>query len=89
MYRFASFVSVSRVDEETVLLNSRTGKYYGLNAVGSRYCELLDTVGDTDAIVAKMLEEYDVDEARLRQDIESLQRDLISHGLIESFEPHS
>ena len=59
----------SNVAGETVILGMEDGQYYGLNPVGTRIWDLLrdgpHTVG---VIIAQLLEAYEVDEPRVRED---------------------
>ena len=74
---------VSRVvDGEAVLLDLASGKYFGLNEVGSRVWEHAKgriTVGD---LVAALTDEFDVDESTLRADLAELLAELSDKKLI-------
>src|SRR5512133_199868 len=75
-------VLIRDLDGESVVLNIRTEKYYGLDAVGTRMWAVL-TEGDTvEAAFDKLLEEYDVERARLRSDLETFVSELVEHGLL-------
>lgn len=67
---------------EAVLLNLNNNRYYGLNEVGARTWALLQEHGAVDAAVAQLLEEYEVDEATLRQDVETLVAQLIEQEMV-------
>lgn len=56
--------------------------YYGLDEVGSRLWQLLAEDGNPEAAVAQLLTEYDLDEARLRQDMSGLIDELREAKLI-------
>lgn len=43
---------------EAVLLNTETGGYHSVNAIGSLIWELIDGTRDTPAIVAAVIERY-------------------------------
>ena len=76
---------VSReVGSETMLLNLASGTYFGLDPVGARFWQLLEE-GRT-AVEARdvILNEYDVEPARLEQDLEALLGELVSHGLVSA-----
>ena len=69
---------------ETVLLNLATGTYFGLNEVGGRIWQLLDSGGCTLAEAAVKLEaEFEVSLEAAQADVLSLAGDLTEHGLIE------
>ena len=61
---------------EAVLLDLAAGVYYGLDRVGTRIWQLLEQHEGTEPIVRAMLDEYDVEEPRLRADLERLIREL-------------
>ncbi|MCX7774605.1 MAG: PqqD family protein [Rectinemataceae bacterium] len=82
MLKLKPTVKKSKVDDEIVLLDSASGVYYGLNEVGSRMLELALNAENEEEIIRKLLEEYEVDESRLRQDYRDLMDALQSKGLI-------
>lgn len=71
-----------RLDDEIILLDLESGRYFGLQAVGVRAWELLTESGDTEAVFAALLAEYAVDAAVLRQDLDELWQGLIEAGLV-------
>jgi hypothetical protein len=71
-----------RVNDEAVVLNTRTEGYFSLNEVGARVWDLVDGNRDVSAIVATLLDEYDVEAAALRTDVDELLADLARHELI-------
>ncbi len=70
------------VADEAVLLNINDNHYYGLDDIAARIWTLLMECGEVDAVVARMLQEYAVDEATLRTDISALLVELEKRGLI-------
>ena len=68
---------------EAVLLNLATGIYFGLNETGTRMWNLLLETGDKEKTVAKLKEEYEAEEPRLREDLDSLVRQLTEKGLLK------
>ena len=69
---------------EAVILSLKTGKYYGLNALGVRIWELLQTPHSTEAIEAAILSEFDVEADECSMEVRSFIDLLKSEGLIES-----
>lgn len=67
---------------EAVVLNLSTGIYFGLDAVGTRIWHLLAEHGSSEPVVSALLAEYDVEEERLRRDIEALLHQLLDKGLV-------
>ena len=65
-----------------VLLDLASGTYFGLDPVGTRLWELATegkTLGD---IQARMLDEFEVEAAVLRRDLQALLERLVASGLI-------
>jgi len=81
-FRIADDVVFRDLAGESVLLNLGTGTYFGLDAVGTRLWHLLKEQGSATAAVATLQSEYDVDERRLRQDVEALISQLLAKGLL-------
>ncbi len=75
-------VVTRQVGDETVLLNLESGTYFGLDPVGSRFLELLEAEGTLVAVLAKMLEEFDVTEAQLEADLLRLADEMLASGLL-------
>lgn len=67
---------------ETVLLNLDNEEYYGLDGVGTRLWELIETGTTFEAAVATLLGEYDVDRDTLVGDLNELLADLRRCGLV-------
>lgn len=71
---------------EAVILNLASGVYFGLDEVGTRMWQLLSEHGNHAKALSILLDEYEVDAARLRQDFDQLIGQLRDKGLI-SVEP--
>jgi hypothetical protein len=71
------------LDGEAVLLATESGKYFGLNEVGTRMWSLLHRYGDVEAVCHALFAEYDVPEARLREDVARFVGTLANRGLIK------
>lgn len=73
----------TEIEDELVVLQLDTGKYFGIDGVGPRVWELLQeplTVGELED---RLFDEYDVSRERLQQDIDSLLAELDDAELIE------
>ena len=68
---------------ETVLLNVATGKYHGLNGVGSRIWELIQESNPMETVLATLLDEFEVSSETLENDLSQFLGVLQSKGLIE------
>ena len=80
--QIADDVLFQTVADEAVLLNIADNHYYGLDDVATRMWQLLAEHGTEDAVIREMLDEYDVDEATLRQDFAALVTELEQRGLL-------
>ena len=76
-------VLVNIVDGQSVLLNLKSERYFGLDEVGTRMWTVLTTAESVQAACEVLLAEYDVEPDRLRKDIEELAAKLLAHGLLE------
>lgn len=70
------------LDGEAVLLETGSGRYYGLDEVGTRMWNLLQLHGETAAVCRTLLAEYDVPEDRLREDLGRFIETLAARGLL-------
>jgi hypothetical protein len=73
----------SNLDGETVILNSKTGAYYGLNAVGSYIWSLIQEPKTVFDIHDALVMTYDVEPERCLQDLVALLQELADHGLVD------
>jgi coenzyme PQQ synthesis protein D (PqqD) len=73
----------SRLADEVVILNLRSGVYHGLEAVGSRVWELVQEPATVISVRDALLDEYDVDPQRCEHDLLALFEELKAHGLVE------
>lgn len=70
------------LDGEAVLLDLANGRYYGLNAVGTRVWTLAAGGTRVEDVVTALAGEFDADAPRIRDDVEALLADLIGRGLL-------
>lgn len=70
------------VSGETVILDLKSEQYFSLDTVGTRVWQLLQGSSHIEEIYQQLLEEYDVEPARLRTDLEDLLTALEKEGLI-------
>ena len=71
------------IEGEAVLLEIETGKYFGLDEVGTRMWTLLESHGTLRAAYEALLEEFEVPEERLRQDLLALVDRLVANKLLD------
>lgn len=82
MISFPESVILNRVDDETVLLDTKSGTYYQLNATATDMVELLREGASRSNVVARLGEKYNIDEERLRTDLDTLVAQLKERGLV-------
>jgi len=71
------------LDGETVILLQSTGKYFGLNEVGSRVWEIVQTPCTFDGIVSRLTDEFAVNREKLELDVDRLLLEMLKAKLIE------
>ena len=77
-----SNVLVRFLDQESVLLNLETERYFGLDAVGTRMWQVVTSAPTVDSALAQLVEEYDASPETLRTDLTKLLEHLIENGLV-------
>ena len=70
----------AKIGEELVMMNVKNGGYIGLNEVGARIWDLLETPRDFDALCAQLECEYEVEPAVCRAEVEAFVAELARHG---------
>ena len=76
-------VLISKLQEESVILNLDSERYFGLDDVGTRILSVLTTSDSIETAYQTLLNEYDVDGPVLRQDLLQLVEELASQGIIQ------
>lgn len=76
-------VLVSQLQEESVILNLDSERYFGLDDVGTRMLSVLSTSDSIEAAFESLRAEYDVDGQVLRQDLLALVESLVQQGIVE------
>ncbi len=70
------------LDGEAVLLDLRSGHYFGLNSTGSLVWSMLRDGLEPDAMAQRLAGEYEIDLARARADVEAFISTLFERGLL-------
>lgn len=79
--KFGADVSTVETDYGTVLLDERAGDYWELNPTGTLVVGTLMGGGDEAAAVAALVDEFDIDPAQAKQDVDALVQQLRASGL--------
>lgn len=70
----------ARIGEDLVMMSVASGCYLGLNDVGARIWDLLESPCDIDLLCLRLEAEYDVAPAVCRAEIETFVAELVRHG---------
>jgi hypothetical protein len=81
--RIPEDVLISHLQEESVILNLDSERYFGLDDVGTRILSVLTNSDSIGAAYESLLAEYDVEGDALRQDLLALVEDLQQQGIVE------
>ena len=75
-------VLISNLQEESVILNLDSERYYGLDNVGTRFLSVLNASESIEAAYEALRDEYDVDPQHLRKDLLELIENLLQQGIL-------
>ena len=73
----------ARVGDELVMMSAEAGKYVGLDEIGSRIWELLESPQPFDALCAQLEQEFDVDRETCRAEVRNFLDELVRHGAVK------
>jgi Coenzyme PQQ synthesis protein D (PqqD). len=76
-------VLISNLQDESVILNLDSERYYGLDSVGTRMLSVLTISDSIEAAYNTLIQEYDVDDQTLRRDLIALVENLVEQGLVQ------
>ena len=74
---------VSRLGADSVLMNTDSGDYLGLNEVGTRIWDLLSAPQSIDELVAALLNEYNVTDEQCRAEGNSFISRMQEKGMLQ------
>jgi ornithine carbamoyltransferase len=77
-----SAVFAQEVDGEIVLLDMNSENYFGLDSVATDIWQLLNEGKTLEETHAALLAIYEVDEAQLKEDLETFIQKLVDDGLV-------
>lgn len=75
-------VLISNLQDESVILNLNSERYFGLDNVGTRMFSVLSESNSIEAAYERLLAEYDVDPQLLRSNLTALIENLLQQGLV-------
>jgi hypothetical protein len=71
------------LDGEAAILNIKDGVYYGLDPIGAKIWNLIQKPILIDNVLKVIMDEYDVDKDRCKNDVLELVEKLIDNGLVK------
>ncbi len=88
-YRRNDQIIDGELDNNQVMMHIEKGKYYGLNPVGKRIWDILDSPKSLNEITAVLLSEFDVTESQCIKEAQifldkAVQSDIIKKGEFDS-----
>ena len=75
------------VSDEVVILDLGSEQYFSLDPVGARIWALIGEYGSLGQVFNQLLSEYEVSEAELKSDLETLVQSLVAEGLVVLDDP--
>jgi hypothetical protein len=81
MFRLDDSVSAFEIDGETILLDTKTGRYYGLNPTASAMLAAALTSPNEESALTTLQAEFEAEEERLKADLQALLDDLKAKNL--------
>jgi hypothetical protein len=78
-----SHVLIRFLEEESVLLNLDTERYFGLDGTGTRMWHAVTAAPSIDGAYRELLQEFDVEPELLRTNLTELLGRLLDNGLLE------
>jgi len=85
-FRVAEHVSITQVEDESVLLDLNSGAYYGLNHVGTQLLSHFQNEICLSDAVKEISLEYQVLESLISKDVDKLLAQLVEQQLLELIE---
>lgn len=79
-------VFAAAVDDELVMLNLDQQYYLGLDAIGRRIWELLETPCQLGTLCQRMSEEYDEVPDRIARDVTGFIEEMMAEGMVHTVE---
>ncbi|MDD4932945.1 MAG: PqqD family protein [Methylacidiphilaceae bacterium] len=84
LYRIREQVLHTQLEEEAVLLDLESGRYFSLNSVGGRiWAQLVERPRTSEELLTDLTEQYDVSREKAEPDLLALLEDLVTQKLLE------
>ena len=76
-------IVASDIDNEKVMMSIEKGQYFGLEPIGSRIWEMIETPAKVSVIIDKLLTQFDVDRETCEHDLLAFLGELDEAGIIQ------
>ena len=83
IYRIPSELLLQAVDNETVILDPRSGNYFTLDSVGTDMIELFRKNDSIEVTAQAMSEKYDVSKETIQAGLVGLLNEMADQGLVQ------
>lgn len=77
-------VIFSEMDGELVMMDLEKNSYFGLNAVGKEIWELLTEAKTINGLCATLMQKYDVELERCKQDVTAMVNKMVEVGIVQT-----
>ncbi|MES2056359.1 MAG: PqqD family protein [Pseudomonadota bacterium] len=77
----------ARVGDEIMMMSAEKGNYLGVNEVGARIWELIETPSDIDAVCAALQHEFVIEPDICRSEVEAFLEQMEKHGAVAVTRP--
>ena len=81
-YKISSHVRSQTMDDESVILDLKSGKYFGLNEIGVAVWDRIASTGSLDGLSDELSVIYDTAKEVIEKDIIALLDELLTHELL-------
>jgi len=82
-YILAEGIVSGSIKDEMVMLNMQNGKYYHLNHVSSRICQLIKNAMYLDEICNELTSEFRIEQEECKKDVQKHLDQLLKLGIVE------
>ena len=77
----------ARVGDEIMMMSAEHGKYIGVNEVGARIWELIETPSEAATVYAELQREFDVSPEDCEAEVNSFLAEMEKHGAVSVHRP--
>lgn len=77
----------ARVGDEIMMMSAEKGNYLGVNEVGARIWELIETPNDIDAVCAALQREFVIEPDTCRAEVGAFLEQMEKHGAVAVTRP--